>query len=151
VVFVGVSAQSPRSNTLSDIASLPAPRLCPQLIEGSAPFIHHFFSDFLVRNNFGRVLDLDTVISEFQKSSSLHHASVAVGALDLSKRPLSYLKYKDAAVNALVAYNTSIVQFQRDIKGKNALLNSDTLWTTLFLGLFEVSQPFLSDITWPGN
>ena len=53
-------------------------------------------------------------------------------------------------MSALIAYNASVAQFQVDIKGKNAI-GTDALWTTLFLGLFEVSQPCLPDIIWPGN
>lgn len=76
--------------------------------------------------------------AQFQQTPSLYHAITAVGALDLSKKPLSYIKTEEAAVNAITAYNTSITQFQGEIDRKGVRLSEVNLWTTLFLGLFEV-------------
>jgi hypothetical protein len=145
LVFVNVSAPSKRSHCLSPATSLPVLRLCPKVSEGSPTlFVKHFFSDFLARNDFGGPLDLGTVISEFQRSPSLYQASIALGALDLSKRPLLTMPLgrKDASVGALTAYHTSIAQLKDEIVSNRGPRDVN-LWTTFFLGLFEVGQQCL--------
>jgi hypothetical protein len=145
VVFVSVPAHSPGADEPAAAPPHPTPRTCPKVREDNLSlFLNNFFSHFLVRNDFGATLDLGTIISQFQKSPSLYHASIAVGALDMSRRPLSHIKSKDAALSALTAYHTSITIFQTEIEGKNVCLNDINLWTTLFLGLFEVSEPSLT-------
>lgn len=106
----------------------------------SIGFVKHFFCAFLVTNDFGGGLDLDTIIAEFQNSSSLYHALVAVGALDLSKKLLlsSASKVRDARVGALTAYRSSIISFQKDIESEGVRQSDASLWTTFFLGLFEL-------------
>jgi hypothetical protein len=145
VVFVSVPAHSPGADQPAAAPPHPTPRICPKVPEDNLSlFSNNFFSHFLVRNDFGATLDLGTIISQSQKSPSLYHASIAVGALDMSRRPLSHIKSKDAALSALTAYHTSITIFQTEIEGKNVCLNDINLWTTLFLGLFEVSEPSLT-------
>jgi hypothetical protein len=145
VVFVSVPAHSPGADEPAAAPPHPTPRICPKVREDNLSlFSNNFFSHFLVRNDFGATLDLGTIISQFQKSPSLYHASIAVGALDMSRRLLSHIKSKDAALSALTAYHTSITIFQTEIEGKNVCLNDINLWTTLFLGLFEVSEPSLT-------
>jgi hypothetical protein len=145
VVFVSVPAHSPGADEPAATPPNPTPRICPKVQEDNLSlFSNNFFSHFLVRNDFGATLDLGTIISQFQKSPSLYHASIAVGALDMSRRPLAHIKSKDAALSALTAYHTSITIFQTEIEGKNVCLNDINLWTTLFLGLFEVSEPSLT-------
>jgi hypothetical protein len=108
-------------------------------------FINHFFTGFLFRNNFGAPLDFNGIASEFQRSPSLYNALIAVGALELSRKPHLYIKSKDAAVKAITAYTASIAQFQGEITGSKNLKNLN-LWTTLFLGLFEMRQLSYSEI-----
>lgn len=93
-------------------------------------------------NNFGRSWNFNDIRTRIQKTSSLYHAITAVGALDLSRKPLSYIQTKEATMKAITAYNISITQFQLEIDRKDAHLSDITLWTTLFLGLFEVSRLF---------
>ncbi len=103
-------------------------------------FIRHFFSEFIARNDFAvSMLDLDTITSQFQTSPSLYHASIAVGALDLSKKSASH--GKEATVAALKSYRTSLISFHKEIQRTQIQRNDAGLWTTLFLGLFEVSLP----------
>jgi hypothetical protein len=144
VVFVNVSSSAPSKGRSSPSAVIPplAPRLCSKVPEANLSlFIKHFFSVFLVRNNFGGALDVGSIISQFQNSPSLYHASIAVGALDLSRNLLLSLATdrKDTALGALTAYRTSITTFQSDIMRKDAQIKEVNLWTTFFLGLFEVS------------
>ncbi|EAW19348.1 uncharacterized protein NFIA_093100 [Aspergillus fischeri NRRL 181] len=145
VVFVNVTAPSKRSDCLSPPTHLPTLRLCPKVSEGSsALFVKHFFSDFLARNDFGGPLDLGSIMSEFQRSPSMYHASIALGALDLSRKTLLNipLERKDAAVGALTAYHTSIAKLKVEIVS-NSVPPDVNLWTTFFLGLFEVGQQCL--------
>lgn len=149
-IFVNTSSTSPSgarnsrpsAQTISTIQQFAsAPSICsnvPQ--EKSSLFIKHFFSNFLGRNDFGGNLDLGTIISEFQKSPSLYHASIAVGALDLSYKLAlpSTSEKKGAELGALMAYRTSVLDFQRDIGSKRIQQSDASLWTTFFLGLFEV-------------
>jgi hypothetical protein len=117
-------------------------RLCPKVPEGSPDlFIKHFFSGFLARNDFGGHLDLGTIISEFQRSPSMYHASIALGALDLSRMPMRNLppERKNAAVGAFTAYNTSIAKLKAEILSNNTPRDVN-LWTPFFLGLFEVGN-----------
>jgi hypothetical protein len=120
-------------------------RLCPKVSEGSsALFAKHFFSGFLARNDFGGHLDLATVISEFQRSPSMYHASIALGALDLSRRSVSTTlppERKDAAVGAFTAYHTSIAKLKAEILSNNTPRDVN-LWTPFFLGLFEVGNRY---------
>ncbi|GIJ92138.1 hypothetical protein Asppvi_011114 [Aspergillus pseudoviridinutans] len=78
-------------------------------------------------------------MSEFQRSPSMYHASTALGALDLSRKALLTipLERRDAAVGALTAYHTSIGQLKTEIVS-NSVPRDVSLWTTFFLGLFEL-------------
>ena len=89
-------------------------------------------------------MDLGTIISEFQRSPSMYHASIALGALDLSRRPVPTLppERKDAAVGAFTAYHTSIAKLKAEIVS-NKPPRDVNLWTTFFLGLFEVGNRYL--------
>lgn len=99
--------------------------------------VNQFFTSYVANNEFGVSIDLDTIIYQFQSSPSLYHAIVAIGALDLSSKKVSQQEFDDLV--AIRAYRTSVVNFQTEIE-KNGFLESDAgLWTTFFLGLFEVS------------
>ncbi|KAH1435384.1 hypothetical protein KXX32_008714 [Aspergillus fumigatus] len=140
VVFVNVTAASKRTDCLSPPTHLPRLRLCPKILEGiSAIFAKHFFSDFVARNDFGGPLDLGSIMSGFQRSPSMYHASIALGALDLSRKTLLAipLERKDAAVGAITAYHTSISELKIEIVS-NSVPPDVNLWTTFFLGLFEL-------------
>jgi hypothetical protein len=152
-VFVNSSVLSsgrqdtPAFQTISAIRSHACePTICSNVpLDKSSIFTKHFFKTFLATNDFGGTLDLDTIIGQFQKSPSLYHASIAVGALDLSKKGLlrSAVEVRDTKVGALTAYRTSVVDFQRDIESRAIQQNDASLWTTFFLGLFEVQFPIL--------
>jgi hypothetical protein len=71
----------------------------------------------------------------------MYHASIALGALDLSREMLltTPLQKKDAVVGALTAYHISVAKLKTEIVSKS-LPQEVNLWTTFFLGLFEVGQ-----------
>jgi hypothetical protein len=102
-------------------------------------FIKHFFSSFLVRNDLGGTLDLETIISSFQESPSLYNVILALGAFDLKgKLTTASDERKGTSLVAFSAYRTSIIAFQAEIENKGVLEKKSNLWTTFFLGLFEV-------------
>ncbi|KAH1752918.1 hypothetical protein KXV78_008448 [Aspergillus fumigatus] len=78
-------------------------------------------------------------MSGFQRSPSMYHASIALGALDLSRKTLLAipLERKDAAVGAITAYHTSISELKIEMVS-NSVPPDVNLWTTFFLGLFEL-------------
>lgn len=71
----------------------------------------------------------------------MYHASIALGALDLSRMPMRNLppERKNAAVGAFTAYNTSIAKLKAEILSNNTPRDVN-LWTPFFLGLFEVGN-----------
>lgn len=71
----------------------------------------------------------------------MYHASIALGALDLSRRPVPTLPpgRKDAAVGAFTAYHTSIAKLKAEILSNNTPRDVN-LWTPFFLGMFEVGN-----------
>lgn len=73
----------------------------------------------------------------------MYYASIALGALDLSRRPVQTLplERKDAAVEAFSAYHTSIAKLKAEIVSNNTPRDVN-LWTTFFLGLFEVGNRY---------
>jgi hypothetical protein len=134
-VFVNATAahKAPASTASCGLIQIPAKVPEAQ----SSQFIQHFFSGFLGRNNFAAgTLDLDTIVCQFQSSPSLYHASIAIGALDLSRK--STEGRKPAILAALNSYRSSIASFQTEIQVREIRRQDAGLWTTLFLGLFEV-------------
>lgn len=109
----------------------------------TSPFTNHFFTAFLLRNDFAGVsLDLDTITSQFQSTPSLYHASIAVGALDLGNTfTYSTSEKKAARLEALTSYRASVINFQTEIQCTSIKQSDACLWTTFFLGLFEVAGP----------
>jgi hypothetical protein len=139
-VFINTSAPSKRSKLQVNPAK--APQLCSNVpMDVSTQFMRQFFSSFLATNNFGEGLSLENIVTQFQVSPSLHQAVVAVGGLDLSKTsPLSATEKRFIAVRALKAYGSAIVHLKTEISNKTFQHSEASLWTTLFLGLFEVSS-----------
>jgi hypothetical protein len=138
VVFLNqtVLSQLCPSNTVQEVSTVPKQmRQTPTNVH-----IAHFFSEFLVKNDFaGGSLDLDNIIPSFQTSPSLYHASIAVAALDMSKNTLlPSTQRKSATVAALTSYQASINNFSIGIQKTKLNKNDAALWTTFFLGIFEV-------------
>jgi hypothetical protein len=131
----------PGSKALSPVQDLHLTLFGNVPQDKSSQFIGHFFSTFLATNDFAAgPLDLETIISKFQESPSLYHAVVSVGALDISRRlpSSSRTEQKASRVGALTAYRTSINNFRAEIEDNRLLPNDACLWTTIFLGIFEV-------------
>jgi hypothetical protein len=105
-------------------------------------FANHFFTTFLVHNDFaGASLDFDTITCQFQSTPSLHHVAIAVGAINLA--PSSVIQKSTIRLEALNSYRASISEFQKEIQSTESKGSDECLWTTFFLGLFEVRTSFL--------
>jgi hypothetical protein len=123
------------------VVKYPPSSLCPSVPQDTVTRCgHHFFTTFLARNDFtGGTLDLDTIRSQFQSIPSLYHAAIAVGAIDLRcSLPPSVLHKRTTRLEALNSYRASIIEFQKEIQCKERTRSNGYLWTTFFLGLFEV-------------
>ncbi|KIN06342.1 hypothetical protein OIDMADRAFT_176424 [Oidiodendron maius Zn] len=148
VVFVNISTEPTRSTTRSAMIRPSMPEICPKMREDNLSlFINNFFSNFLARNDFGVGWDHSTMIYQFQKSPSLYHASIAVGALDMSRRLSSFssIQAKDAVMGSIMAYAASLTQLHTEIESENLGRSDITLWTTLLLGLFELMRDKTGD------
>jgi hypothetical protein len=103
----------------------------------------HFFSVFIQKNDFtvAKSLNLNLIEHLWQTNSGLREAIVAVAALDASRRSqaLSYGKKSVVATTALKAYKKALLSLQTDLNCQMILSSDACLWSTFFLGLFEVS------------
>ncbi|KAG0647606.1 Uncharacterized protein D0Z07_6868, partial [Hyphodiscus hymeniophilus] len=148
-VFINTCAASlsqkcddPASFGKRKISRLPDPT--PKLyltvpLDDSALFVGHFFSGFLAANQFGGTLDIDTIVSQFQSSASLYQVSIAVGALDISnKSGRTRIERSEAKLGALNAYRICVVTLRNEISNREIKQSDACLWTTFFLGLFEL-------------
>ncbi|CZT12324.1 uncharacterized protein RCO7_09046 [Rhynchosporium graminicola] len=141
VVFVNDNCSTSSSSKLPSEASEQAVIISKSMPQPeSTNFISYFFTVFIVRNDFsGGRLDRDGIVANFQSSPSLYHAAMAVGALNASKDKFAPARESRAAtVAALSSYKTSLVSFQDEIRDRDIGTNDAALWTTLFLGLFEL-------------
>lgn len=126
-----------RSNLNPDIADPPRGIPC----KASDAFLAQFFSVFIAKNDFaGGNLDMDAIVSCFQTSSSLYHCARAIGALDIRNAASSATERREATMDALLSYRNSIANFRSEIQVQTIAENDSALWTSFFLGLFEVSE-----------
>lgn len=106
----------------------------------------HFFTEFLAANSLASsiLIDPSGLSSFFESSPGLYNATIAIAALDTCHRSsnsfsLSATKDKAATkIVALKAYRASCAALQNDLLTRDVLNNSACLWSTLFLGLFEL-------------
>lgn len=102
----------------------------------------HFFEAFMIANDFAVSASLDVaVIAKLRLgSSSLQIATMAIAALDASRNSqvLSPTEKMKAGELALGAYRKSVICLQKDIEDECVLRSDAFLWSTFFLGIFEV-------------
>jgi hypothetical protein len=103
----------------------------------------YYFHLFVQRNTFvASTASYDTDIQKLlgtESGSYLTHAVTALGALQSSK--LNPSTRKEDSYTALQAYSSSLIALQEAMVQSNSPSRLNVLWTTLFLGLFEVSVP----------
>ncbi|KUJ23650.1 uncharacterized protein LY89DRAFT_728376 [Mollisia scopiformis] len=130
-------------NTRSDLVADPSP--APGSEEDIA--LARFFTVFMERNDFaGEHLDTSGIISSFQASPSLYHATLAIGSLDLRTTSSSLKDRRAITASALLSYQTAIKSFKSDMQHSDVRRSHAALWTTFFLGLFEL----MYDVTGQG-
>ena len=102
------------------------------------------FSAFIRLNQFTKrfqSLDAD-LLPLIQKSTALHQAAVAIGALHASRhssvRTLG--GQKSPSYVAIESYRSSILSLQTRLAEGDAARGEDVIWSTFLLGLFEVCQ-----------
>ena len=102
-------------------------------------YIGHFFSSFLPSNNFsGKIFDdIFDVRFLLQSSSSLRNALIAVAATDVRRQSLGPAKPAEGI--ALHFYRAAISSVRSELLNRNVIANDSVLWSTFFLGMFEVS------------
>lgn len=102
-------------------------------------YIGHFFSSFLCSNNLsGNSSDsLSDVRLLLHDSPGLRNAITAVAAMDIRCRSLA--PARSAKGVALCYYRAAISSVQTELVDCDVIANDSVLWSTFFLGIFEVS------------
>ena len=146
--FVQVSPFAEGNQGFSATPSLPEPSKNISTLQNKS--IKEFFSGFMFRNELGCRLDLETIISGFQNSPSLYNAVLAVGATQASRGASDSTSHRTERTSkqfAMTSYRNSIVKFQEEVTDESVLLTESSLWTTFFLGLFEVEYLLIIQYT----
>ena len=130
-----ILARSSTPNPTSSIVNLQHRR---------SQYVAYFFSHFLARNSFSGKPGADFAVlsSLAQVSPSLHYAVLAVSALHISE-PNTRLRTQTQRLrrcDALEAYEKSVNLLRSDLARLSLAHDDSALWTTFFLGVFEVSQ-----------
>ena len=101
-------------------------------------YLTHFHSSFLRSNVvIGRPWDeFQDVQSLLQDSPGLYSVAIAVGALD--SRTRSCCGHPPHSASALHYYKAAISAVQPELAEPNLRTNETVLWSTFFLGIFEV-------------
>lgn len=111
-------------------------------LKGEDIALARFFTVFISRNDFaGTHFDTDGIVCSFQTSSSLYNAAVAIGSLDLRNSSSSLVERRGVTASALQSYQKSVTTLRDDMKCTEIRQSDAALWTTFFLGLFEVCVP----------
>jgi hypothetical protein len=69
----------------------------------------------------------------------LYNAAIAVAALDIRRQ--STLSHKSPEATALRYYRAAISCVQTELVDCDVGINDSVLWSTFFLGMFEVGHP----------
>lgn len=103
-----------------------------------------YFFAFFCHNQFVRNSEslAKALLPLLQTSPLLYSAVTAVGALDAARRGScsAYSRTESPHFIALRAYSNSIGALQTALLGRHVAQRDDVLWSTFFLGLFEVAS-----------
>lgn len=150
-ILVRPAVKSVAGNNASVILSSQDTKYSP--IYSNAPVgvtdrrLAYFVSVFLRRNMFlsRNVPVADDLLTMWMQSSGLRDAIHAIVILDDSRKfQVNRLLYKDCSkpsLKATRAYIGAVQKVQSAIASGTLIMNPSALWTTLFLGVFEVCQP----------
>ena len=136
------------SSGISEIATLharlnnfPTPHLTTSLQSDLKDrFVVHLHTHFLAANSFtGRSNDNTPDIQSLIRSSpALLNAVMAVGSLCLRREHKDVYNSK---ITALRLYRVGVSSLQADLQDEMLTDNYSVLWSTFFLGIFEVRLP----------
>lgn len=128
--------QKPRHDYLHVVPQIarPVPSNLP------SRYITHLCSSSFCLNNFtGRPFDgFQDVFSLLDSSPALYNAVIAVAAMDV--RCQRILSQKSPEASALQYYRTAISSVQTELVDRDVGVNDSVLWSTFFLGIFEVCR-----------
>lgn len=129
------------TRTTSSSAQSPDPKVTVPQHKHSL-YMTYFFSTFLALNKLSTRFDAQPVLllDLASRSRALHHCFVALSALHISQ-PNSTTRdecQKTTRYDAITAYQQSITILRVDLARPNRVPDETTLWTTFFLGIFEV-------------
>lgn len=128
--------QNPRHDHLRVVPQIARPIIS----DLSSRYATHLYSSSFCLNNFtGRPFDgFQDVCSLLDSSPSLYNAAIAVAAMDVKRQRIPSPKYPEAS--ALQYYRTAISSVQTELVDRNVGANDSILWSTFFLGIFEVCR-----------
>jgi len=136
----------------SSVRVLPLAQAPPKICrtpswDWSTRMSKYFFSEFLGDHDFfGRDnLGLEIIASLRRNNASLQNATLAVALLHASRKSqsVSSQHQNKICLEALHTYQQSLVCLQQDLDAKLILNDDACLWSTFFLGIFEVRSPSL--------
>jgi len=104
-------------------------------------YVTYFFTSFLHRNAFtGITSQFGIALSSLlHHSPELHDAVSAISALHITQHGQSTFNHDDKLA-ALQAYSQSVQRVRGRIASQSFIRDPSSLWTTLLLGVFEVSK-----------
>jgi hypothetical protein len=128
--------QNPRQDYLRVVPQIAR----PVISDLPSRYVAHLYSSSFCLNNFtGRPFDgFDDVCSLLDSSPSLYNAAIAVAAMDVRRQRIPSLRSPEAS--ALQHYRTAISSVQTELVDRNVGANDSILWSTFFLGVFEVCR-----------
>jgi hypothetical protein len=131
------------------LPSAQAPsKICRTLAwDWSTRMTKYFFSEFLGDHNFFGTdnMGLGIIASLRRNHASLQNAILAVALLHASRKsqPVSSQHQRKICLVALHTYQQSLICLQQDLDAKLILNDDACLWSTFFVGIFEVRSPSL--------
>ena len=128
--------QNPRQDYLRVVPQIAR----PVISDLSSRYATHLYSSSFCLNNLtGRPFDgFDDVCSLLDSSPSLYNAAIAVAAMDVRHQRIPSPKSPEAS--ALQCYRTAISSVRTELVDRNVGANDSILWSTFFLGIFEVCR-----------
>lgn len=126
--------QKPRHDYLRVVPQIAR----PVVSDLPSRYVAHLCSSSFCLNNFtGRPFDgFQDVCSMLDSSPSLYNAAIAVAAMDVGRQTI--LSPKSPEASALKYYRTAISSVQTELVDRDVGANDSILWSTFFLGVFEV-------------
>lgn len=140
-VFVHATQASFSQRGHSHVAEIAGVLPAQTSLSPSDCYVTYFFTSFLHQNAFNGITpQIGIALSSLlHHSPELHDAINAISALHITRH--GHLESRqDDKLAALQAYSRSVQRIQGRIISETFICNPSSLWTTLLLGIFEVSD-----------